>query len=78
MGLNEPPKMPICLVERVMGMRVKGWGAGLSVHKTAHEPVDLLLGTLQVVVDHDMVEAWRKGKFVGSLAHALLDGLGGR
>ena len=52
-------------------MRVKGWGAGLSVHKTAHEPVDLLLGTLQVVVDHDMVEARRKGKLVGSLAHAL-------
>lgn len=60
-----------------MGMRVKGWGAGLSVNKTAHEPVDLLLGTLQVVVDHDMVEARRKGKLVGSLAHALLDGLGG-
>lgn len=58
-------------------MRVKGWGVELSVHKTAHEPVDLLLGTLQVVVDHDMVEAWRKGQFVGSLAHTLLDGLGG-
>ena len=47
------------------------------MEKVAKDGQGFGLGLLQVVVDHDVVEARSERQFVGGLVHAGLDDLGG-